>query len=97
MKKTSINRIQLYLSYSYKPAFFLVLVCRYLINFLLDSTVGLVVIYLSLQFMQVVVRMYHWDSLRFGEYGKLLHKHSRLESESNLVRQLAGSVFNYHC
>lgn len=41
----------------------------YLINFLLDSTVGLVVIYLSLQFMQVVVRIYEWDSLRFGEYG----------------------------
>ena len=44
---------------------------RYLINFLLDSTLGLVVIYLCLQFMQVVVRMYDWDSLRFGEYGKL--------------------------
>ncbi|CAH3016923.1 unnamed protein product [Porites evermanni] len=41
----------------------------YLINFLLDSTLGLVVIYLCLQFMQVVVRMYDWDSLRFGEYG----------------------------
>ena len=46
------------------------LFCRYLINFLLDSTLGLVVIYLCLQFMQVVVRMYDWDSLRFGEYGK---------------------------
>lgn len=49
----------------------LFLFCRYLINFLLDSTLGLVVIYLCLQFMQVVVRMYDWDSLRFGEYGKL--------------------------
>ena len=44
---------------------------RYLINFLLDSTLGLVVIYLCLQVMQVVVRMYDWDTLRFGEYGKL--------------------------
>ena len=51
--------------------FNLSLFCRYLINFLLDSTLGLVVIYLCLQFMQVVVRMYDWDSLRFGEYGKL--------------------------
>lgn len=41
----------------------------YLINFLLDSTLGLVVIYLSLRFIQVVVRIYQWDSLRFGEYG----------------------------
>lgn len=41
----------------------------YLINFLLDSTLGLVVIYLCLRFMQVVVRIYEWDSLRFGEYG----------------------------
>ncbi|XP_027058509.1 store-operated calcium entry regulator STIMATE-like isoform X1 [Pocillopora damicornis] len=41
----------------------------YLINFLLDSTLGLVVIYLCLQFMQVIVRMYDWDNLRFGEYG----------------------------
>lgn len=41
----------------------------YLINFLLDSTLGLVVIYLCLQFMQVVVRIYDWDTLRFGEYG----------------------------
>lgn len=41
----------------------------YLINFLLDSTLGLVVIYICLQFMQGVVRMYDWDNLRFGEYG----------------------------
>lgn len=41
----------------------------YLINFLLDSTIGLVIIYLCLQFMQVVVRMYEYDTLRFGEYG----------------------------
>ncbi|XP_058957700.2 LOW QUALITY PROTEIN: store-operated calcium entry regulator STIMATE [Pocillopora verrucosa] len=41
----------------------------YLINFLLDSTLGLVVIYLCLQFMQVNVECYDWDNLRFGEYG----------------------------
>lgn len=41
----------------------------YLINFLLDSTLGPVVIYICLQFMQGVVRMYDWDNLRFGEYG----------------------------
>ena len=48
---------------------------RYLINFLLDSTLGLVVIYLCLQFMQVIVRMYDWDNLRFGEYGKICVKY----------------------
>ena len=48
---------------------------RYLINFLLDSTLGLVVIYLCLQFMQVIVRMYDWDNLRFGEYGKIYVKY----------------------
>lgn len=41
----------------------------YLINFLLDSTLGLIIIYLCLQFMQVIVKIYDWDSLRFGEYG----------------------------
>jgi len=41
----------------------------YLINFLLDSTLGLVIIYLCLQIMQVIVKIYQWESLRFGEYG----------------------------
>ena len=51
---------------------------RYLINFLLDSTLGLVVIYLCLQFMQVIVRMYDWDNLRFGEYGKIYVKYDMI-------------------
>lgn len=39
-------------------------------SFLLDSTIGLVVIYLGLKFTQVLVRKYSCDSLKFGEYGE---------------------------
>ncbi|CAH1784250.1 unnamed protein product [Owenia fusiformis] len=42
----------------------------YFVSFLLDSTIGLVVIYILLKLTQVVVRRKHWDTLKFGEYGK---------------------------
>ncbi|XP_078595037.1 store-operated calcium entry regulator STIMATE-like [Branchiostoma floridae x Branchiostoma japonicum] len=42
----------------------------YIINFLLDSTVGLLLIYLGLKFTQCVVRWRRWDTLTFGEYGE---------------------------
>ncbi|XP_070558755.1 store-operated calcium entry regulator STIMATE-like [Ptychodera flava] len=41
----------------------------YIINFLLDSTVGLLIIYIGLTITQVIVKRKRCDSLRFGEYG----------------------------
>ena len=46
------------------------LLFRYFISFLLDSTVGLVVIYIGLRICQCVVKYRKQDSLMFGEYGK---------------------------
>lgn len=39
-------------------------------SFLLDSTIGLVIIYIGLKLCQYIVIKKGWDSLRFGEYGK---------------------------
>lgn len=45
-------------------------VARYLINFLLDATLGMLVIYGGVKAVSAVVEWRQWDSLRFGEYGK---------------------------
>ncbi len=42
---------------------------RYLINFLLDATLGMLVIYGGVKAVSAVVEWRQWDSLRFGEYG----------------------------
>ncbi|TSV54875.1 Store-operated calcium entry regulator STIMATE [Bagarius yarrelli] len=42
----------------------------YLINFLLDATLGMLVIYGGVRAVSVVVEWRQWDSLRFGEYGE---------------------------
>ncbi|XP_036187827.1 store-operated calcium entry regulator STIMATE isoform X1 [Myotis myotis] len=41
----------------------------YLINFLLDATVGMLLIYLGVRAVSVLVEWQQWESLRFGEYG----------------------------
>ncbi|KAK3102134.1 hypothetical protein FSP39_009072 [Pinctada imbricata] len=41
----------------------------YFISFILDSTVGIVVIYLGLKFTQILVRHFNCLTLKFGEYG----------------------------
>ncbi|XP_072928041.1 store-operated calcium entry regulator STIMATE isoform X1 [Hemitrygon akajei] len=41
----------------------------YLINFLLDATLGMLLIYAGVRTVGVLVEWQHWDSLRFGEYG----------------------------
>ncbi|XP_015977319.2 store-operated calcium entry regulator STIMATE isoform X2 [Rousettus aegyptiacus] len=41
----------------------------YLINFLLDATVGMVLIYVGVRAVSVLVEWQQWESLRFGEYG----------------------------
>ncbi|KAL5015399.1 hypothetical protein ScPMuIL_009669 [Solemya velum] len=41
----------------------------YIVSFLLDSTIGLFVIYIGLKITQCLARKFRWDSLLFGEYG----------------------------
>ncbi|MGH0154633.1 UNVERIFIED_CONTAM: hypothetical protein FKN15_027252 [Acipenser sinensis] len=40
----------------------------YLINFLLDATLGMLVIYTGVRVVSWLVEWQQWDSLRFGEY-----------------------------
>ena len=44
---------------------------RYLINFLLDATVGMLLIYMGVRAVSVLVEWQQWESLRFGEYGNV--------------------------
>ena len=44
---------------------------RYLINFLLDATVGMLLIYVGVRAVSVLVEWQQWESLRFGEYGNV--------------------------
>lgn len=44
---------------------------RYLINFLLDATVGMLLIYVGVRAVGVLVEWQQWESLRFGEYGNV--------------------------
>lgn len=43
---------------------------RYIINFLLDSSVGLFILYIGIRLCQYLSRAKHWDSFNFGEYGE---------------------------
>ncbi|XP_041347484.1 store-operated calcium entry regulator STIMATE-like [Gigantopelta aegis] len=42
----------------------------YFVSFLLDSTVGLFIIYIGLKVTQIAAQRYKWTTLQFGEYGK---------------------------
>uniref|UniRef100_A0A3B5QA51 STIM activating enhance n=2 Tax=Xiphophorus TaxID=8082 RepID=A0A3B5QA51_XIPMA len=42
----------------------------YLINFLLDASLGMLLIYAGVKVVSAVVEWRQWDSLRFGEYGE---------------------------
>uniref|UniRef100_A0A8C8DZ99 STIM activating enhance n=1 Tax=Oryzias sinensis TaxID=183150 RepID=A0A8C8DZ99_9TELE len=42
----------------------------YLINFLLDASLGMLVIYAGVRVVSAIVEWKQWDSLRFGEYGE---------------------------
>ncbi|XP_032860510.1 store-operated calcium entry regulator STIMATE isoform X4 [Tyto alba] len=41
----------------------------YLINFLLDATLGMLLIYIGIRAVSSIVEWQQWESLRFGEYG----------------------------
>jgi len=42
----------------------------YIINFLLDSSVGLGIIYVGIRVSQYLSRVKQWEAINFGEYGK---------------------------
>uniref|UniRef100_A0A6P7FSB7 Store-operated calcium entry regulator STIMATE-like n=1 Tax=Diabrotica virgifera virgifera TaxID=50390 RepID=A0A6P7FSB7_DIAVI len=42
----------------------------YLINFLLDSSLGLLIIFIGIRLSQYLSRRKGWESINFGEYGK---------------------------
>lgn len=42
----------------------------YLINFLLDASLGMLIIYSGVRVVSAIVEWRQWDSLRFGEYGE---------------------------
>jgi len=46
------------------------LVFRYIINFLLDSSVGLGIIYIGIRMSQYLSRVKQWEAINFGEYGQ---------------------------
>ncbi|KFO11300.1 Transmembrane protein 110, partial [Balearica regulorum gibbericeps] len=41
----------------------------YLINFLLDATLGMLLIYVGIRAVSSIVEWQQWETLRFGEYG----------------------------
>lgn len=42
----------------------------YIINFLLDSSIGLFIIYIGIRLSQYLAKKKHWEAINFGEYGK---------------------------
>eukprot|EP00102_Acyrthosiphon_pisum_P002001 XP_001943022.3 PREDICTED: store-operated calcium entry regulator STIMATE-like [Acyrthosiphon pisum] len=42
----------------------------YMIHFLMDSSLGLLLIFFGIRFLQHVARVKNWESFNFGEYGK---------------------------
>ncbi|KAJ8932009.1 hypothetical protein NQ314_015055 [Rhamnusium bicolor] len=42
----------------------------YLINFLLDSSLGLLIIFIGIRLSQYLARTKGWEAINFGEYGK---------------------------
>lgn len=47
-------------------------IIRYIINFLLDSSIGLLIIYIGIRISQYLARAKRWESINFGEYGMYL-------------------------
>lgn len=58
---------------------------RYLINFLLDASLGMLFIYAGVRAVSAVVEWRQWESLRFGEYGEC-----RLTGSQSARQRLLG-------
>lgn len=46
--------------------------CRYLMNFLLDATLGMLIIWLAVKLTSKLVEYKQWTLLSFGEYGEFI-------------------------
>lgn len=44
---------------------------RYIINFLLDSTIGLFIIYIGIRICIYLAKAKNWSAINFGEYSEL--------------------------
>lgn len=44
---------------------------RYIINFLLDSTIGLFIIYIGIRICTCLAKAKNWEAINFGEYSEL--------------------------
>ncbi|XP_004864413.1 store-operated calcium entry regulator STIMATE isoform X1 [Heterocephalus glaber] len=62
----------------------------YLINFLLDATVGMLLIYVGVRAVSVLVEWQRWESLRFGEYAWLPNVPVTRVTRSILMRLKTG-------
>ncbi|XP_066206611.1 store-operated calcium entry regulator STIMATE isoform X1 [Saccopteryx leptura] len=58
----------------------------YLINFLLDATVGMLLIYVGVRAVSILVEWQQWESLRFGEYASEAAYIPRLVAPSSISR-----------
>lgn len=45
-------------------------ISRYIINFLLDSTIGLFIIYIGIRICIYVAKVKSWEAINFGEYSE---------------------------
>lgn len=48
-----------------------IIIFRYFINFLLDSTLGLLIIFVGIRTAQILSKRKGWECINFGEYGKI--------------------------
>lgn len=88
------------------PCFLYIFPFRYLINFLLDATLGMLLIYAGIRAVSSIVEWQQWESLRFGEYGKyfccctkILSKTEfwHISANSSLTFKSLHSCYNGYC
>lgn len=63
---------------------FLLSFASYLMNFLLDATVGMLVIWLGVKLVAKAVEYNQWTLLTFGEYGEFQQKMTRWKTEAKM-------------
>ena len=62
--------------------------CRYLLNFLFDSTFGILIIYLLFKLINFVVNRWEITPLKSGEYGNISCVHTLPSSPPSLPPSL---------
>lgn len=73
----------------------------YVINFLLDSTIGLLIVFIGIRLCQFFAYYKQWPAINFGVYGKILSNFtSQLRPTNQLIQQfccLSFFFFNSRC